>query len=58
MTPLHQAAFARNLELVRLLVDADPTRRDPAYDSTPLGWAEHAGADDVADYLRRVSADR
>jgi Ankyrin repeats (3 copies) len=56
-TPLHLAAFGGDLELVRLLVEvgADPTRRDPTHSSTPLGWAEHAGADDVAAYLRGVS---
>ena len=46
--------------MVRLLVSlgADPRREDPEHHSTPLGWAEHAGADEVADYLRSVSADR
>ena len=52
-TPLHLAAYNGDLPMVRLLVDlgADPRREDPEYHSTPLGWAEHAGAEEVADYL-------
>jgi len=52
-TPLHEAAFAGHLatakELIRL--GADPTRRDPSYDSTPQGWAEHNGKQELVDYL-------
>ncbi|HLL62647.1 MAG TPA: ankyrin repeat domain-containing protein [Propionibacteriaceae bacterium] len=55
-TPLHLAAYNGDLELVRVLVDlgADPRREDSQYRSTPLGWAEHAGADEVAAYLWSV----
>jgi ankyrin repeat protein len=55
-TPLHQAAYSGDLELVRVLLElrADPGREDPAYRSTPLGWAEHAGAQEVAAHLRSV----
>jgi ankyrin repeat protein len=55
-TPLHQAAYAGDLDMVRLLVElgADPGRTDGAYSSTPLGWAEHAHAGDVAGYLRSL----
>lgn len=57
VTPLHRAAYAGDLEVVRLLVElgADPTRLDPEHRSTPLGWAEHAGSEEVADYLRGLS---
>jgi ankyrin repeat protein len=57
-TPLHLAAYNGDLRMVRLLVDlgADPRRADPEYHSTPLGWAEHAGAEEVAAYLREISA--
>jgi hypothetical protein len=59
-TPLHLAAYNGDLDLVRVLVElgADPRREDPQYRSTPLGWAEHAGADEVAAYLRSVTQDR
>jgi ankyrin repeat protein len=58
VTPLHLAAYEGNLELVRLLVSlgADPARGDPDSGSTPVGWAEHAHRDTVADYLRSVSS--
>jgi len=57
-TPLHQAAYEGDLELARLLVElgADVNRQDPTFHSTPVGWAEHAHADAVADYLRSVSS--
>ncbi len=53
-TPLHQAAYAGDLAMARLLVElgADLTREDPNHHSTPLGWAEHAHADEVATFLR------
>ncbi|CRK62106.1 Ankyrin 1 [Alloactinosynnema sp. L-07] len=55
-TALHQAAFAGDLPLVRLLLDlgADPTRQDTEFGSTPQGWAEHAGHHDVAEHLRQL----
>lgn len=53
-TALHQAAFAGNLDLVRLLLDlgADPSIVDTSFGSTPLGWAEHNKRDQVAEFLR------
>jgi ankyrin repeat protein len=59
-TPLHEAAFNGNLALVRALIDlgADPTVRDPHFDSTPAGWAEHNQRHDVARYLTRAETER
>ncbi|MBT2228208.1 ankyrin repeat domain-containing protein [Nonomuraea sp. NEAU-A123] len=55
-TPLHAAAWNDDIETARTLIElgADPTIKDPAYDSTPLGWAEHGGKQRVADYLRSL----
>jgi len=52
-TPLHEAAFHGNLALVRALLalGADPNVRDPHFDSTPAGWANHNGKLDVAAFL-------
>ena len=43
--PLHEAAMSGNLAMIRLLLErgADPNLRDPGYDATPRGWAEHHG---------------
>jgi len=51
--PLHEAAIHGNLELIRLLLEhgADPCARDPSYDATPAGWAEHHGQTAAARYL-------
>ena len=59
-TPLHEAAYGGDLAMCRLLVElgADPQRKDPAFRSTPIGWAEHAHAEDVAEFLREVAAGR
>ncbi|HUA69505.1 MAG TPA: ankyrin repeat domain-containing protein [Solirubrobacteraceae bacterium] len=42
--PLHEAAAHGNLPMIELLLahGADPNLRDPSYDSTPAGWAEHS----------------
>ncbi|MDE2128000.1 MAG: GNAT family N-acetyltransferase [Armatimonadetes bacterium] len=42
-TPLHIAAERNDVELARLLLSADPdlTFEDPAFGSTPEGWARH-----------------
>jgi len=52
-TPLHEAAFHGNLDLIRALIElgADPTVRDPHFDSTPAGWADHNQHHDIARYL-------
>ncbi|MBD0413796.1 ankyrin repeat domain-containing protein [Oryzicola mucosus] len=57
--PLHEAAGVNALEIVRLLVEAgaevDAVER--RYGSTPLGWANHNGADAVLAYLAALSGD-
>jgi ankyrin repeat protein len=42
-TPMHEAAWAGDLDLVRLLVElgASTNVRDTEHHSTPLGWARH-----------------
>jgi ankyrin repeat protein len=57
-TPLHQAALAGQLAVVRLLVErgARLDIRDTIYRSTPLGWALHAGRTEIADYLKSRGA--
>ncbi len=54
ITPLHAAAEHDDVDLARLLLaaGADPTRRDPDFDGTPLDWARHLGHDEVAKILR------
>jgi ankyrin repeat protein len=56
-TPLHQAAFAGHLDVVRLLVErgARLDIRDTHYDGTALDWAEHGGRGEVARYLRSAA---
>ena len=46
VTALHLAAQNDRVDVIELLLasDADPGIRDALYDSTALGWAEHAGA--------------
>jgi ankyrin repeat protein len=57
-TPLHQAVLAGHDGVVRLLVErgAKLDIQDTIYKSTPIGWAEHVGRTDIADYLQRVAA--
>ncbi len=52
-TPLHHAALAGHLEVVRQLVDrgARLDLRDHLWRSTPFGWAEHGGQVETARYL-------
>jgi len=53
-TPLHQAALAGHFDVVRLLVErgAQLDLKDVLYDGTAADWAEHAGRDEIAEYLR------
>jgi ankyrin repeat protein len=57
-TPLHQAALAGHDGVVRLLVErgAELDIKDKIYQSTPLGWARHAGQTEIENYLRRAEA--
>jgi hypothetical protein len=54
ITPLHQAAYDGDVVVVQTLLDvgADPELRDPGFNATPLGWAEHARRDEVIALLR------
>jgi ankyrin repeat protein len=56
-TALHEAAHDGNLEMARLLVEhgADRERRDASFDATPLGWAEHAGKQEMIEYLQSLA---
>jgi ankyrin repeat protein len=58
-TPLHHAALGNHDAVVRLLVKrgARLDIADTIYDSTPLGWAEHAGNTAIADYLRNCATE-
>jgi ankyrin repeat protein len=52
-TALHEAAWSGRLEAVKLLValGADPTRREPTYHATAIGWAAHNQQQAVVAYL-------
>jgi hypothetical protein len=54
ITPLHQAAYDGDVATVETLLElgADPELRDPGFDATPLGWAEHARQEAVIELLR------
>jgi len=56
ITPLHQAAYDGDVAVVETLLDvgADPQLRDPGFNATPLGWAEHARRDEVVALLRAL----
>jgi hypothetical protein len=53
-TPLHQAALAGHLAVVRLLVErgARLDLRDALFGGTPRDWAEHGGKTEISRYLR------
>jgi ankyrin repeat protein len=57
-TALHEAAHRGDAEMARLLIaaGADPDIRDARFDAPPLGWAEHAGQQALADLLRPLTA--
>lgn len=53
-TPLHQAALAGHMEVVRLLVErgARLDLKDTLWGGTPEGWSRHEGRTEIAEYLR------
>lgn len=55
-TPLHQAVWVGALETVKALIaaGADPGIVDRSFGGPALGWAHHAGQDDIAAYLRSL----
>ena len=57
-TPLHQAALAGHLEIVRLLVGrgASTTQPDKIHNGTPLGWAVFGRHKEVENFLRARDA--
>lgn len=58
ITALHLAAQSDHAGMVELLLarGADPRLHDALYQSTPAGWAEHAGAERAAAALRGWAA--
>lgn len=58
VTPLHLAAMQGHGEVARLLLEAgaDPSIRDSAHDSDPVGWAEFFQKPDVAQILKEHGA--
>jgi Ankyrin repeats (3 copies) len=53
-TPLHQAALAGHLAVVKLLVEREARRdtKDLIWQGTPADWAQHGGKTEVESYLR------
>jgi ankyrin repeat protein len=53
-TPLHQAALANHMPVIRLLVErgARLDIQDTMYQGTPLGWAKHGGHKEATEYLQ------
>jgi Ankyrin repeats (3 copies) len=56
-TPLHQAALAGHLSVVKLLVEhgARLDMKDVIWQGTPADWAQHDGKTEVESYLRGLS---
>jgi hypothetical protein len=59
-TPLHQAAAAGYVELVRLLVEraARLDLKDILWQGTPADWARHEGRTEIEAYLRAQDKER
>jgi Ankyrin repeats (3 copies) len=58
-TPLHQAAWAGHMEVVRLLVQrgAKLDLKDILWRGTPAGWAKHAGRIEIEAFLHSAETD-
>lgn len=58
-TPLHDAAYHGHLDMARMLLDAgaDATVRDPNHAAPPIGFAQHAGQDDMVALLDQERMD-
>ena len=56
-TALHTAAWNGDIAAARLLLaaGADPTVLDDRFDSSPLGWAEHANHPEMVAFLAAVT---
>lgn len=54
-TALHKAVSGEQADMVRFLLEqgADPSIRDLDHDSTPLGWADYFGHDEITRLLRQ-----
>jgi ankyrin repeat protein len=59
-TALHIAAADGAVDIARMLLDAggDPQIRDDKYESTPLGWADFCGRQQIAQFLRERGISR
>lgn len=59
-TLLHEAALNGHRPVVELLVKrrANLTVRDTQYDATPSGWAQHAGHQELAQWMENRSRDK
>lgn len=59
-TPLHQAAFAGHMEVVKLLVErgARLDLEDVLWHGTPAGWARYGGKTEVEAFLLSAEAER
>jgi len=59
-TPLHQAAWAGHMEVVRVLVErgARLDLKDILWQGTPVDWARHAGRTEIEAYLHAQDRER
>jgi ankyrin repeat protein len=55
---LHNAAGGGDLDMVKLLIalGADPSHRDHAFHSTPIGWARYGQHEDVVAHLAQYAS--
>ena len=56
---LHEAANRGYLRIVKLLLEngANPNVKEPRWNGTPAGWAEHGGHREIAELLRQRAGD-